>query len=310
MRDHIAPALERCKIPHIFFSGCDLSAESAQLLANAVERNTEMSAFTCEGNRIDNTKTNKIMKEAIINTKAPIIMWNWNLLPQDVMKAIKLRAATSSNVTVDNVPSAKKLASVNEALSKGRMKASQLQAMLDEDNKENDKQIEVRRNGNYGWENIEDGLHRLRQFVALHQRIKDTELALEHTHAVNLKNEKMLQSVDDFKARVAHLFPAPFICCLQQEESPNSREKRKRVSRKKVILECAICKLFVFLLLISLYKGRFAVRCGKLRSPCKHRLVTATVQSSALPKIQPLCHRFLQLLCIPMRLPRLPARNN
>lgn len=224
VRDHIAPALERCKIPHIFFSGCDLSIESAQLLANAVEKNTEMSAFTCEGNRIDNAKTDEIMKQAIINTKAPIIMWNWNLLPRDVMEAIKLRAATSSNVTVDNVPSAKKLASVNEALSKGRMKANQMQATLDEEMKESDEQMKVIHYWNDRVDDRNDGLYRLCQFTELHQRIKETKLALEHTRAVNLKNEKILQSVDDFKGRVAHLFPAPLAVCNKKNHPTRGRK--------------------------------------------------------------------------------------
>ncbi|KAH9254039.1 hypothetical protein BASA81_007914 [Batrachochytrium salamandrivorans] len=104
VRDHIARALENCRVNDICieFQYSNLDQASVQLLANAVEKNTCIGGFTCMDNPFNfpdgenyDPSTNEPVKRAIIASKAPITMWNDQPLPQDMVEARRQRAAAA-----------------------------------------------------------------------------------------------------------------------------------------------------------------------------------------------------------------------
>lgn len=95
VRDHLARALENCKIKNvrIVFEYCNLDQASVQLLANALEKNTCIGEFTCWGNPFNypndkdyDPSTDESVKRAIIASRAPITKWNYRALPQDAVQ--------------------------------------------------------------------------------------------------------------------------------------------------------------------------------------------------------------------------------
>jgi len=99
----IAPALETFSTPgvHVRFVYCNLSEAAVIRLAEAVERNGTLKGFSCfdnpcnypDGENYDpNTRADKRVRQALIETNAPIKIWNNEPLPDDIKAARTAKA--------------------------------------------------------------------------------------------------------------------------------------------------------------------------------------------------------------------------
>ncbi|KAH9251400.1 hypothetical protein BASA81_010812 [Batrachochytrium salamandrivorans] len=152
VRDHIARALENCRVKnvHITFRYCNLDRASVQLLANAVEKNTCIGGFACEQNPFNfpdgenyDPSTDEPVKRAIIASKAPITMWNWKELPQDMVEARRQRVAAATVAvppppasSLDALPTLQDFALAQEEHAKEEQVLTECQAKLEADTKE------------------------------------------------------------------------------------------------------------------------------------------------------------------------------
>lgn len=105
VHDQLARALAQCQIQglDVEFSYCNLSKESVQLLADAVEQNTSLVAFKCVRNpfnypngRDKDPRTEEPIRQAIIRSRAPITEWDGEELPQDMVLARQERAEATA----------------------------------------------------------------------------------------------------------------------------------------------------------------------------------------------------------------------
>lgn len=206
MREYLAFALQNCQIVnvHIWFSLCNLSDDSVQLLANALQRNTTLGAFTCTENPLNfsngrnyDSKTEEILRQAIINTKAPIKQWNCKPLPRDVIEARNLLVAAA---TLNSIPSAEKLIAIDRTVSETRVKLTHMQAKLNADMKERYEltaRIELH---DRELTQMKHNLHKLDLQIAQEQH------DMEQFRAVLAENEKLQREVEFLKARLGYLF--------------------------------------------------------------------------------------------------------
>lgn len=231
VRDHLASALENCKIPgvQVSFRLCNLSAESVQLLANALERNTTIVEFTCEENPFNypngvdyDPRTDEMVKRAIIKTQAPITKWNGKPLPQDVVESKKPQA-------VEVAPTPEKLANVNRVLSAARKTFSEEGTKLDRTTAERDslkiRAAQSERDLTAHIARVERELQTLKrqkddemrtntgELTKLNESITKSQLEVQRASAVIKENEAYLTWVEGWKRRHQHLFvgetPAP-----------------------------------------------------------------------------------------------------
>jgi len=106
-------AIANCTVRglHLRFAYCNLSEKSIDLLAEAVERNTSLVGFSCFQNPCSYTLCEGMMynpdapceqriRRALVATRAPILIWNNNPLPQDLIQA-RIARQSISDATVD-----------------------------------------------------------------------------------------------------------------------------------------------------------------------------------------------------------------
>ena len=80
---------------HVKFSFCNLSPSSRTLLALALKENDTLTGFTCVGNPDGYEADVAALKDAVIQTKAPLVIWNNDDLPKDVIAAREKRSKDS-----------------------------------------------------------------------------------------------------------------------------------------------------------------------------------------------------------------------
>jgi len=91
----IAAAIENCSVPglHIRFAFCNLSEAAIFCLAEAVERNHLLKGFSCfqnpcnfpDGKNYDpNTRAEQRVRQALIDSPAPLEIWNNKRLPDEI----------------------------------------------------------------------------------------------------------------------------------------------------------------------------------------------------------------------------------
>ena len=81
---------------HVRFAFCNLLPYSRARLAAALKENNSLSGFTCLGNPDGYKADAAALREAVIETNAPLVIWNNEKLPEDVVAARQKRMKESS----------------------------------------------------------------------------------------------------------------------------------------------------------------------------------------------------------------------
>jgi hypothetical protein len=108
----LAKAIEECVAPvHVRFAFCNLDRISQQLLADAVAKNHHLTGFSCYQNPYNfdaNGKylpeSDEVFKMALIASRAPLKIWNNQVLPVEIVEKRRERMA---NATVEPMLSSK-----------------------------------------------------------------------------------------------------------------------------------------------------------------------------------------------------------
>jgi len=88
VKDMLSSAIQGSQLGiHVRFIYCNLSEASVSNLAAALLANQTLIGFTCFGNEHGYHKDVSLLKQAVIDTSAPLRIWNNRLLPDDITQA-------------------------------------------------------------------------------------------------------------------------------------------------------------------------------------------------------------------------------
>jgi len=90
-RDSLSGAIRASRVPvHLRFAFCNFSERSVSILASALLENHSFTGFTCLGN-LERSEEVQLMKQAVVETTAPLQVWNNQKLTDEIMAARKER---------------------------------------------------------------------------------------------------------------------------------------------------------------------------------------------------------------------------
>lgn len=85
---------------HVRFVFCNLSPEARSVLARSLQENASLTGFSCFGNPDGRDKDRKALKQAVIETRAPLQIWNNDKLPSDIVAERDLRSVEAAHTAV------------------------------------------------------------------------------------------------------------------------------------------------------------------------------------------------------------------
>lgn len=212
VKEHIAQALERCQIKrlNICFDYCNLSADSVQLLANALERNTCVGEFACMENPFNYPngweyapQTDEPVKQAIIRTSAPISKWNYVELPSEIVEAKRARPiSTTTTTTLGDIPDSKQVFAARRGMVVAEQVFAQKRARFETTVGEREKLQQVLKQ-------VVEEVDRLQQKRAeLDQQLALEQAQMETARGDLSRHQQVLEVVDEVKRRLGLVEPA------------------------------------------------------------------------------------------------------
>ncbi|KAH9253590.1 hypothetical protein BASA81_008426 [Batrachochytrium salamandrivorans] len=214
VKDHIARALEHCQIKglNICFDYCNLSAESVQLLANALEKNTCVGEFACMENPFNYPngweyapQTDEPVKQAIIRTNAPISRWNYAELSSEILEAKRTKLPVITTLPLlDAIPDSKQVFAARRGMVVAEQVFEQKRARFETTVGEREKLQQVLKQ-------VVEEVNRLKQKQAELDQQLELEKAQMETARVDLdRHQQVIEVVDEVKRKLGLVEPTSF----------------------------------------------------------------------------------------------------